>query len=540
MIRTEVFGGARPKVAAHLLEPYQAAHTRNCWNTGGALRPIPVLRDQSVDVAFATKSIYRYGSSQWFTWNTDVDVVAAPVVDDTVRRVYWTGDGAPKLATTVILGSFVSPGTPTGVRNLGIPKPVSAPTVVASDISDVDPDASAEYHAWVYTYVSDLREEGPPSDPSPIQQREFSTGGEIREVTVTTAAAPTGPYGITHKRLYRTNTGESGVTTYQLVAEIPVAMTDYVDRTLGSRLGEGLESTSWLPPPPNLSGLIEVPGGVLAGFVGRDVYFCEPFAGHAWPPEYVVTVGDDVVGLATFGTSVVVCTKGRPYVIAGTHPSAYAVAESELAQACVAKRSIAKIGRQGVVYASPDGLVLVGPSGSRFITDEAYDLNAWSALSPENIIAAYHDRRYVAFVRNKAIAFDVDTQDVYEFDDVVAGVFVDDQADALFVIATVAGQAGIYEWSSVVRDSDSIRTATWRSKTFRGALRSPTAVQILGGEVSAMTLHHDGASTDLTHLPSGGTPIRIPLIDLAREWSFELETDEIVTAVHVGEVDEMY
>ena len=607
MFGAQIFGGMRPRMESHLLEEGQATVARNCWNTSGALTPMPPLDDQSITVNALTRTIYRYQSNQWFTWSADVDVAPAPVIEDTVRRTCWTGDGAPKLTTTVILGAFSSPGKPAGTRNLGIPAPESAPEVAATEVADpteirvlsdipgspedgdylyfaadveelagfvdtdgtsavtmatagdwfvrdgsnwkktdepddfLDPGVPEEYHSWVYTYVSDLGEEGPPSRASAIVKRGFDTAGGIQPVTITTDSGPSGAYVINAKRIYRTITGSTGVTSYNFLVEIPVATTTYEDTAQGSVLGEELPSEDWMPPPETLKGLISLPNGVLAGFDGRDVYFSEPFQAHAWPRAFVQNVSHDIVGLGVFGTTVVVCTTGPPYIISGTDPASYAAAQGELEQACVSKRSIATIDKQGVVYASPDGLVLVGPGGARIITDAAYDLKTWRALGPEGLIGAYHDRRYVGFLAESAIAFDPDRKEVYEFDDDVAAVFNDRERDELYVVSTVGGTTKIFEWRTTLDPADSPRTAVWRSKTFRAPLHSPTALQVIGGPASAIKLHADGAETALTQvqLPTDNQPVRVPAIGLARDWSVELETDEKITDVRVGEMEDM-
>ncbi len=116
-----------------------------------------------------------------------------------------------------------------------------------------------------------------------------------------------------------------------------------------------------------MKGLINLPNGIMAGFEGRDVYFCEPYRPYAWPAAYQQTVDYPVVGLGRLDTSLVVLTKGAPYLISGSAPGYMTVVKADLEQACVSKRSIVSMG-SAVFYASPDGLVALAASGSRVLT----------------------------------------------------------------------------------------------------------------------------------------------------------------------------
>ena len=604
---TQAFGGMRPVVPEHLLKDHQAAYSRDAWNTGGALMPIPGRSATSLSVPNSTRTLYRFTPTQWFAWPDDVDVVRAPVPNDTVRRTLWTGDERsgdawPKMTTTVILGSFTQPGIPTGFRRLGIPPPENAPSLALVDLPEAtavgtsddipsmptvgdyirftaqvaglmgfigidgstvvtaaaigdwfvretnnwrklddppdaaaDPDAIEAFHSWVYTFVSDLGEEGPPSDPSAVQEREFANNGDIQAVTVTTDTAITGPYVLTHKRIYRTFTSATGVTSYQLVAEVPMATAAYTDDMIDTALGDALLSTSWDMPPDDLKGIVALPNGVCAGFDGRDVYFSVPYQPHAWPEDYRQTVDADIVGLGAFGTTIVILTEGNPYLAAGTHPENYALARQELDQPCVSKGSIASVGVQGVVYAAPDGLVLIGPGGGKFVSEDAYDLAKWRALGMENAVGVYHDQRYIAFLAARAVGFDVNSEEAYEFDVDADAVFVDRAEDRIYL----ALNGTVEEFRTVPETGVSNRTALWRSKTWRMLLQAPTAAQVFADGPVTLRLYGDGALRATLTIPDA-TPVWISKPGLAREWYAEIETTHRVTGFLIGEHSEMY
>ena len=266
-------------------------------------------------------------------------------------------------------------------------------------LSDADAEAEAQFDAWVYTFLSDLGEEGAPSNPSGVVQRGHNVDGTIQPVTITMPTGVTGPYNITHKRIYRTVTGLGGTTTYQLLTQIPLSQETFVDTVLIGQLGSALITTNWDPPAEDLKGVIALPNGVLAAFREREVHFSEPYQPHAWPSDYIQVVSADIVGLDNFGTTIVVGTKADPSLINGSDPSNATPSKMEFNHACVSRGSFAYIDLQGVVYASPDGLVLVGPKGGELISRPVYDRSEWQALEPANLRAVYHDGTYLGFPR---------------------------------------------------------------------------------------------------------------------------------------------
>ena len=535
---TRLFDGVLPKSDARLLKPHQAQVAHNCWLTSGAVRPIPTPLSTGVDAGSTSGAIYRFSDTQWFVWPSDhdIDVVRAPVVFDTTSRTIWTGDDFPRMTSTVIMGAFSSPGIPVS-RRLGIPSPTNPPTVTLVTQQDVDADIPKVSDAWTYTYVSDLGEEGPPSAPSAGLERSFDTSGNIQNVTVGTDAGVTGPYGLTKKRIYRTLTSNTGVTSYQLLVELPIVAGDYNDEALGSSLNDGLISNAYEQPPEGLTGLVALPNGILAGFEGRTVYFSEPYQPHAWPRDYVQVMESDVVGLGVFGLTLVVGTIGSPHVITGGHPATYIAAKMELDQACVSKRSFARVGMQGVAYASPDGLVLVGPGGGRIISRDAYSLQEWRALAPESIIATYHDNRYLAFHETGLAVFDPDTHSIVSFGDTIDSLYADRESDQLYV-STDNGE--IEEWRTVEATGATVRNMRWRSRIETGSWRTFSAAQVVAkGYPVTFKLFGDGVERMSSDIMSKEA-FRLPAaVEMYSEWEFEVSGGNEVQEVRIGTMMEM-
>lgn len=247
-----------------------------------------------------------------------------------------------------------------------------------------------EDRTYVYTYVSALGEEGP---PSPVSAVVLALDGDTVELS-DFALPPTDNYEITTINLYRTSSTLAG-TEYQLVKEFDVAES-VVEAVKKSLLGKIIETTTWDGPPPGMQGITEMPNGMLVGFVGRTVYMCEPFFPHAWPPEYDQAVDYDIVGLAAFGNSIVILTEGTPYVLSGAHPRNVNIRPYKINQACVSAESIAS-NVDEVIYASPDGLVKIGVNGAEIVTGAYVLKEEWAAFVPETMVGEFHDGKYFGF-----------------------------------------------------------------------------------------------------------------------------------------------
>lgn len=259
-----------------------------------------------------------------------------------------------------------------------------------SSVNDVLEDRS-----YVYTYVSSLGEEGPPSDPSSLV-----TAFDGDTVTLTGFdLAPEGFRDIEFIRVYRTNATAVG-TEYQFVKEVSVTQIlsegQVVDTVDAAALGEIIATTTWFPPPPDMQGIVSMPNGMMVGFNGKDIFFCEPYFPHAYPPEYDQAVDYEIVALAPFGNSVAVLTKGTPYVITGSHPRNANVRPYKINQACSYKESVA-LAKDRVYYASPDGLVEIGVNGARLVTSNYVWKKEWEDFDPTLLVGEFHDDKYFGF-----------------------------------------------------------------------------------------------------------------------------------------------
>lgn len=373
MITISQFIGEIPTITPRLLPDSAAQVAKNCKLVNGSIVPLCYSADYRV---LADKNIffYKHGST-WFEYNKIVDVVNAPIAKN---RLYVTGDGSPKIVTDA---SVIYP--------LAVKAPPTPLTAVASGTLDV---AAQQTIVYSYTYLTSYDEE---SEPAPLSNEVVRSPG--MEVTLTGFVAPPTDRNYNRIRLYRSQTSLSGSTELYFIAEIalPVPSPSYIDLPEESPIQEVIGTMYYNAPPDDLQGIIALPNGMMAGFAGNKLYFSEPYLPHAWPEKYIQTTNYDIVGLGAFGRSIVIMTKGTPYIATGITPDAMAMELIEVNYPCINKRGIVDLG-YAVAYPSSDGLVLVSPDGAKIVTRQLFTRHQWQQLNPETMIASQYDGRYVA------------------------------------------------------------------------------------------------------------------------------------------------
>lgn len=403
-----------------------------------------------------------------------------------------------------------------------------------------DTSSVPESRVYTYTWVSKIAtfefESGPsaPSLSADVYKGQSVTLSKLETPTLSSGSyyVTRGAisYQVTARRIYRSVNG-----VYLFVAEIGPDKTSYVDTTAAEDLAEEMTVTGWNTPPDNLTGLINMPNGIMAGYVGRDVYFCDPYHPHAWPEAYVQTVDYPIVGLGRMDTTLAVLTKGVPYFIQGSHPDSMVVVKSDIQQSCVSKLSIESIGGV-VIYASPDGLVMLSSGGSKVITDNMFTRAQWQALNPSSIHAYQHDSKYVAF-------YDTGT---------VRGGFMYDLISGQFVFHDIYATAG---YNDLLRDQlflafedntikkwfdGTAKTYTWRSKIFtmpRVMGFACAQVEASAYPVTAKFYCDDAVTPYFTQVVSSRNYFRLP-VKQGRDFEIQLEGTAEVFAVNIAQAPE--
>lgn len=524
------FSGIAPQADPHLLADNQAQTAINCRFMGGTLNSYKQLRQITADpIPAFSKSIYRFGQTEpdetkfWFTFSNDTDVARSQIAANTEERTYYTDGVLPKKTNygAAVGGSGLS--YPHNSYQTAVPSPIAAPTV---SIHTGTGEGTAETRYYVYTYVTSWGEE---SIPSPVALPVDVKVGQVVRVT-NLSTPPLGNYDIAFKRIYRTASGATA-TDYQFVAEVPISTSIYDDSIAQTNLGEVCPSINYDPPTNTLKGLINLPNGIQAAFDGNDIYFSETYRPFTFPSKYSLSLDYPVVGLGVYGTNVIAVTKGNPYLISGISPDAMTAEKLDLQQAGVSKRSIVSMG-YGVIYASPDGLVMVSDT-AQLITSPNYSKREWAAINPETITGCQYEGRYYAFFSGGGglIVEPHETAAIISQHNLtVTAAFNDLQRDTLYL----AGNGYINAWDS---HATNYLAYTWRSKVFETPKQMNFAwAQVLVTDDKPVTfnLYADGI-IKYTIAITDDKPFRLPSGYKSKYWEVELTGTGSVRSVLMAE-----
>lgn len=402
LIHLKNFAGLVPKASDRSLGANAAADADNVQLYSGELRGLDdpkVVADLTAEI-FIVKRAYRlYDGSvsiadtvgDWVAFDeTDVNFIRGALKNDQYDRYYAAGG-----TTDPVVNTKAAWAAGTAGLDLGVPAPDTAPAVTPPASGTVD-----ETRAYVYTFVNIWGEE---SGPSPASD---PATGDITGVWQLTAMDTSYPVAgsfqtIDKIRIYRTVTGTRSVD-YRYVDEVDPPNAAYNDDGGVTSndvvsLNESLGTNGWSIPPAGLQGIVNMPNGIMCGFVGRDLYFSEPYRPHSWPPAYGVSVDSDIVGLGVYQSGVVVCTSANPYVATGVHPASISLTRIDDVEPCASFRSIVN-GMNGVTFASANGMVVVNQSGAFNATQPLITRNEWrQEYSPFTIQAAADGAKTVGF-----------------------------------------------------------------------------------------------------------------------------------------------
>jgi len=190
-----------------------------------------------------------------------------------------------------------------------------------------------------------------------------------------------------------------GTGFYEYVDEGVVSQVSgntFIDAIPSANLAEVIPTELYDPPNDATIGIKAHPSGFLAGFFGNTLAFSEPGAPHAWPIDYRLVTGHDIVGLGVFGNTIAIVTEGWPYLAIGSDPSAISMVELEIEQACVSKRGMVDFGT-AIAYPSPDGLIVISGNGATNATAGIFNRDQWQALVPTSFVAMNWEQKYLCF-----------------------------------------------------------------------------------------------------------------------------------------------
>lgn len=446
MIRIAGFSGEIPRMIPRLLNDNYAQVAQNTKLENGALMPIRRGRFAH-QMDFDCKTIYLNGT-EWLGWENFVRVVPAPIAEN---RLYVTGDGKPKIIANGV------------TYDLAVPFPSNKLTI--SLVSGTpDPDLSSTV-IYTYTWVTSLDEE---SEPAPLSNELLWSPG--LDVKLSGFMAPPVGRGINRQRIYRSQTSATGVTTLYFIHERAASAADFTDVVADNPINEPLPSTDFNAPPDNLQGLTALPNGMMVAFVGKKLYFSEPYIPHAWPEKYVLTCDYEIVGLGVFGSAVAILTTGNPYVAQGTLPENMTMERLKVNLPCLSAQSIVDLG-YAVAYASTEGIVTISQSGAVVASAPLLTTDQWKEMGPGSFVSGQYSGRYMtsySFLDSN----NIERRGILIFDLTGSQPFLvraSDDADAMFfqigtgVLYILRNGRDVFEWDAI---SEPYGEQYWRSKRF--------------------------------------------------------------------------
>lgn len=525
-ISVKTFAGERPKVDPRLLPNESAAKAYGCHFDNGNLSPLksPVLT--GISVISNAKTIYKHLNEYWFSWDKAVNAVASPVANDPWQRVYFTGDGYPKVTNNTIFSGAIMPAND---YRLGVQSPEVPIIAIVNDAATegVDPNDD-ETRYYTHTFITEQGEEGPPGEASQRIDIRYPNE-EGTHVKLSFSPPNVNASNITHRRIYRTATG-GGIADYLFVAEIPISQSLFVDDISTDELGSSLDTYDYEMPNENMIGLTSMANGILAGFFDSTVCFSESYLPYAWPTGYQLTAEHEIVTVAALGNTLAVLTKGYPYLFSGINPDSMAGQKLESNQSCTSARS-AVIVNGSLIYASPDGLIGLNGGGLSMLTGQIITREQWQEYEPSTIEAYHQEGRYLAFYGanlDKAFIFDPTNGDFRHFTAMANCGFNSLADDALYICQG----KNLSKWEA----GPAVMSYEWKSKAFIANDLSFACAMVKGVDTELAGLRIYADEVEVLHLAPGKIPksaFRLPNTR-GNSWSFEVYGKGTIHSVSIA------
>ena len=423
------FSGIAPRIAPRLLPATLAQEALDVKLWSGELRPH--YADTIIKyIPSHTQSIYRYKwknkKYNWLGWAKSVNVVKGPVYDDENNRIYlMVNDGTGFLVTDSSLledRDYIN-GLESKAYAVAIPEPGQSDIWISGGTGSGD----IESRSYVYCYVRQWsdgtidvgKSSGPLKNSSDRSRYTVDVRpGQVVDMSMVDPIAHANGIGagINKIYIYRSEVTSAGQALYSYVDQFDVNTSrvtnnpaavwvsngsyyKYSDSKPNTSLGEACPSIYWDPPVTGLKGLVSLQNGLFAAYKDSTIYVSDWNAPHAWPYEHTVTIDYPIVGLGSFGNTIVVCTEAAPVLITVTDPTKPTTRAIQENCPCVSAGSIVST-RNGVIFASTNGLVLINSASPTFITEKIITQDEWLPLHPESLQAAFLNNTYYGFFTN--------------------------------------------------------------------------------------------------------------------------------------------
>ena len=423
------FSGIAPRIAPRLLPATLAQEALDVKLWSGELRPH--YADTIIKyIPSTTQSIYRYKwknkKYNWLGWAKSVNVVKGPVYNDENNRIYlMVNDGTGFLVTdsSLLEDRDYIDGLESKAYAVAIPEPGQSDIWVSGGTGSGD----IESRSYVYCYVRQWsdgtidvgKSSGPLKNSSDRSRYTVDVRpGQVVDMSIVDPIAHANGIGagINKIYIYRSEVTSAGQALYSYVDQFDVntnrvtnnpaavwvsngSYYKYSDSKPNTSLGEACPSIYWDAPVTGLKGLVSLQNGLFAAYKDSTIYVSDWNAPHAWPYEHTVTIDYPIVGLGSFGNTIVVCTEAAPVLITVTDPTKPTTRAIQENCPCVSAGSIVST-RNGVIFASTNGLVLINSASPTFITEKIITQDEWLPLHPESLQAAFLNNTYYGFFTN--------------------------------------------------------------------------------------------------------------------------------------------
>lgn len=518
------FGGMAPKIDPALLAEKLAVSAINTGFESGALAPVSIGTVPSTEftgLSAAIMSILRPahdGTRLAFSSETTGEAFAsmmAPV--DKWGRVYYTTALGPRFT---VQDNYIAGGlkiNPVSYK-LGVKTP-QYQVVVGTPSYTLTGGQAADLVrvAYVFTFVDAYGHEGAPSNPSTIAEIPTNVAFTTRLEFAAESLPDTNVAGAV-RRIYRA-AFDGSVSTWQFLADVPLATAAWNDTIPFGEEGEALISADWVPPPV-LAQMVPMASNFAAGFHDNTLCYSELRLPHAWPEAYRYPLKYQIVGLKPTQNGLLIATNGKPYWAFGADPASAIPVELDANLPCMSAKSLVDMGGY-VVYASQDGLVAVSGQDVKVISSEFIDRRIWLRdFNPAALVAFAHEGLYIFGHGTKWWAFDpAAPEGLVELDSLgvvpltLAQAYYDAKRDTT-VLLDDSGRA--FDVVSMVG-----APFTWRSKRFDTPPVSFSTAQVVC-DAYPVTLTLISDDTTQSYTVADRRPFRLQAAGRSARWQVQL------------------
>jgi hypothetical protein len=556
------FVGMNADISPPLLPEQFSIEATNVFTDKGSLDTWKGLNQVGVSPVWNSKTgilknLFLLNNSRWLAWGEEnVDVAPMQKESNADWEVAFTGTDKPRYTDKNLAVSGGGTNYPEVSYYLGIPAPDDNHTLVATKATKASPansvraswqiagtvsDATGNRVArtYVYTYVTEEGREGPPSAPSNIVYTNDDEYVVLTKINGGSLSAPTGAYNITKARIYVAGTGG----TFNYLTEVTLPQTSV--SITSNAFGTPIETTLYDPPPDDLRGLVAMANGMLAGYVGNNLYLSEPYQSHAWPVDYMKPMDFPIVGLAAIGNMLFISTEGHPVVAIGNSPAYMSFNKLGAIQSNISGRSMVDMG-SGAMYASRDGIVFLTNGTAAMISKGIISERVYQMLNPASIHAYFYRDKYFAFYDSGSTGTLVASTDerfpakggfildpkrsTISFTDVWCdAAFSDKVSGKLYLVRNESGANNLYEWN----EGSTNLTQAWMTKPYISYPASFAAARVWCERYPVTFELYIDETLNFTKVVSSDEPFRLPA-KRGRKFSARISGDSYVNGVFMA------